>query len=194
MSSCIRSHGKITKANKFDNISTPSYFDNTLNENVPLPFVVSNQTLDILVTNSDVQNFVNNGSSPDDETEFQAKQMGGFSNILTLGPTFVTYLRNLINQIDSLGNAYTGPLSIYTHPVMTKVQIAQPNNVSGLTFENVYGVNEQPPSSDEYVGGSDANNYFTSWGFVKPLTIKYTSSVSATGFKYITFSTHYDGD
>lgn len=194
MSSCIRTHGKITKANKFDNISTPSYNDNVLGYSVPLPFVVSNQTLDILITNNDVQNFVNNGSTPDDDTKFQAKQMGGFSNILALGPTFVTYLRNLIRQIDSLGSAYAGPLSIYTNPVMTKVQIAQPNNVQGLTFENVFGVNEQPPSSDEYVGGNDANNYFASWVFVKPLTVKYTSSASATGFKYLTFSTHYDGD
>jgi hypothetical protein len=170
------------------------YGDTVLNESVPIPFTIKNGVLDIAITNSSVQDFINNGNTPDDDTEFQAKQMGGRRLVTSLGPNFVTYLQRHIQNIDSLGAMYSGELSIVVHGVMTKVQLAQPGQIQGLTFENVYGVNDYPPTSDEYVGGDDSNKYYTSWVFYKPLTIRFVSSLSATGYKYMTFSTHYDGD
>jgi hypothetical protein len=184
-------HGKDSK---FDNISTPSYYDNELDEDIPIPFTVKNGVLDIAITNTSVETFINNGNTPEDDTEFQAKQMGGRRLITSLGPNFVTYLRRRIQDIDSLGGLYSGELVIFINPVMTKIQLAQPGKVSGLTFENVYGVNDYPPSSDEYIGGSISNSYYTSWVFYKPLTVRFVSSGSPTGYKYMTFSTHYDGD
>ena len=194
MSSVLRSIVGPVRGSKFDNISTPSYYDSDLGESTPIPFTVQNGVLDIALTNSSVEDFVNNGNDPDDDTEYQAKMMGGFSLVTSIGTNFDTYLRNKIDGIDSLGSPYSGALTIVVNPVMTKVQLAQPNQVTGLTFENVYGVNEYPPRSDEYVGGDASNNYFTSWVFYKPLTVRFVSSGSATGYKYITFSTHYDGD
>ena len=201
MSSVLRSYavpvGKST--NKFDNISTPCYNDSEFGEYVPVPFTYSNGVLDIQITNSSVNDFVNNGSNPnegeggDDDTEFQAKMCGGVRLVTSLGDTLKTYLRNRIVNQEEI-DEYTGDIVLYIQPTMTKVQLAQPNNVQGLTFENVYGVNDQPPSSDEYVGGDDANKYYTSWVFKTPMTIKYTSSNSSTGYRYMTFSTHYDGD
>jgi hypothetical protein len=180
---------------KYTNISTPSYNDSFLNNNyVPIPFVIVNQTLDINITNSDVQSFINNGSSPDDESEYQAQLMGGKRLITSLGPNFVTYLNNFIQVNDSLGSPYSGELLIYVNPVMTKAQIAQPNNVNALEFENVFGVNDVPPTSDQYVGGEFSNNYYTSWVFYSPLTIRYSSAASSSGYRYITFTTHYDGN
>ncbi len=182
------------KDGKFDNISTPCYFDDPLDYDVPIPFTVQSGVLDIAITNSSVENFVNNGSSPDDDTEFQAKMMGGKRLITSIGSNFNTYLRKRIQAVDTLDDPYSGELVIVVNPVMTKVQLAQPGEVQGLTFENVYGVNDYPPTSDEYVGGNESNKYYTSWVFYKPLTVRFVSSGSATGYKYMTFSTHYDGD
>lgn len=190
----MRSMATRVKDSKFDNISTATYSDATLGESVPIPFSVRNGVLDITITNSSVQDFVNNGTFPNDDTEFQAKMMGGNRLVTSIGANFDTYLRKRIQDIDGLGEAYSGELSIVVNPVMTKVQLAQPGQVQGLTFENVYGVNEYPPTSDEYIGGNETNNYYTSWVFYKPLTVRFVSSASATGYKYITFSTHYDGD
>ncbi len=119
--------------------------------------------------------------------------MGGVRPIHTLGTNMLTYLRKRIASNEGIGS-YTGEIVINVAPVMTKVQIAQPGQVTGLTFENVYGVNDYPPSSDEYVGGSSTNNYYASWVFKTPLTIRYVSTLSASGYRYMTFSTHYDGD
>jgi hypothetical protein len=179
---------------KYTNISTPSYFDSPLDNDIPIPFTVVNETLDIAITNSSVQSFITDGNSPNDDTEYQAKGMGGRRLVTRLGENMVTYLNNLIGNNDSLGGPYTGELVIYVKPVMTKVQLAQPGNVSGVTFENVYGVNDQPPTSDEYVGGGISDNFYASWVFYSPLTIRYVSPSSTTGYRYITFSTHYDGD
>ena len=120
--------------------------------------------------------------------------MGGKKLINALGPNFITYLRKRIQSIDTLANPYSGDIDIYIAPTMTRVQLAQPGQVRGLTFENVYGVNDYPPTSSEYVGGDLTNSYYASWVFYTPLTVRFTSLLSATGYKYITFSTHYDGD
>ena len=194
MSSIVRAFAVHGKDSKFDNISTVTYEDVTLGPYVPIPFTVKNGVLDIAITNSSVEDFVNNGTAPGDETEYQAKQMGGRRLVTSIGPNFNTYLRKRIQDIDTLASSYSGELTIFVNPVMTKVQLAQPGEVLGLTFENVYGVNTTAPSSDEYIGGNELNKYFTSWVFYKPLTIRFVSSASITGYKYITFSTHYDGD
>jgi hypothetical protein len=200
MSSAFRTIAVPVKDGKFDNISTPSYWDSRFGGDdedgpfTPLPFTVVNGVLDIAITSSSVQTFINDGNEPEDDTEFQVKQMGGRRLITSLGSNFTTYLRNRIDNIDSLGSPYSGELVIVVKPVMTKIQLAQPGQVQGLTFENVYGVNDYPPTSDEYVGGDESNKYFTSWVFFKPLTVRFVSSDSATGYKYMTFSTHYDGD
>lgn len=200
MSSVLRSiASRVAKNNKFDNISTLSYNDEDLGETVPVPFTVNNGILDIEITNDSVQNFVTNGVSPDDEgdnddSEYQAKMMGGLRLIQGIGSTLERYLRKLINNNEDLSGSYTGAIDLFIPPVMTKVQLAQPSDVKGLTFENVYGVNDKPPSSDEYVGGEVSNKYYTSWVFKNPMTIRYATTQSSTGYRYMTFSTHYDGD
>jgi hypothetical protein len=196
MSSVLREFAVSGKDGKFDNISTPLYYDDTLNNYIPIPFTIINGVLDIASTNSSVQDFINNGNDPDDEEDvrYQAKQMGGRRLVTSIGPNFDTYLRRRIQNIDSLGSLYSGELTIFVNAVMTKIQLAQPGQVGGLAFENVYGVNDYPPTSDEYIGGTASNKYFTSWVFYKPLTIRFVSSDSVTGYKYMTFSTHYDGD
>ena len=69
MSSVLRSvASRVVKNNKFDNISTPCYPDSGLGNGVPIPFTVDNGILDIQITNTSVQNFVDSGDAPDDDT------------------------------------------------------------------------------------------------------------------------------
>jgi hypothetical protein len=197
MSSILRTFATPVRVpSKYTNISTPSYNESAVagGQPLPIPFTVVNQTLDIDITTPSVQNFITNGSSPDDDSEYQAKLMGGKELVTSLGANLKTYLNNLIDQNDGLGAPYTGPLVIYVNPTMTRAQLAQPGNVTALAFENVYGVNDQPPTSDEYAGGDFTNKYFATWVFYSPLTVRYVSAASTTGYRYITFTTHYDAD
>lgn len=179
-------------ASKYTNVSTPCYFNSNLSNNVPIPFLVRSGVVDIEVNNASIQTFVNDGSSPNDDSEYQSKSMGGYRLANRIGTNFATYLRNYINATDISG--YTGPLDVVVPATMGKVQIAQPGNVQALQFENVFGVNDVAPSSDSFAGGDETLNYFTTYIFYSPLTIRYESTNSTTGFRYITFTTHYDGD
>lgn len=123
---------------KYANISTPCYNDAVLDNNIPIPFNVQNGIININITNASVQSFINDGFSPNDDSEYQAKSMGGYRLATRIGANFETYLRNYINRRDSV--TYTGPLNVFVPATMAKVQIAQPNNVNALQFENVFGV------------------------------------------------------
>ncbi len=174
---------------------TPGYDEVELgNNNTPIPFIIIKETLDIAITSSSVQTFINNGNTPNQGDEYQAKMMGGKKLITSLGPNMITYIRNLINTQDILGAPYDGELLIYIKPVMTKVQIAQPNNVNALIDSVIFGINDQAPTSDEYIGGEFSNNYYSSWVFYSPLTVRYVSSASTTGYRYITFTTDFTED
>lgn len=182
---------------KFFDILTGSYEDGyvvALNTYfMPIPFVVVNQVLDINVNQSpDVEAFINNGVSPSTAVSFQGKAMGGLNLIMSLGPNMVTWLRNRIQNEEGLPSPYEGPLNLYVKPVMTKVQMAaQGQGVSPLNDEAVYGVTEQAPSSDEYIGGAPNDLFFTAWVFKKPMTIQY---IVETGMKYLTMTSQFSAN
>lgn len=197
MSSVLSAYARVDKPpTKFFSLITPSYEDTQLVSGqtiqLPIPFTVVNQVLDINVNQSDdIQTFVNDGTTPEDYSDLQAKAFGGASLIESFGPNMTTYLRNLIKGEESLGAAYTGPIVIYVRPVMTKVQMADPVfGQSGGVFvrDGSWGFTTQPPASAEYTGGGSANNFFTAWVFKTPITIKYEVT---GGYKYLTMSTQF---
>ena len=182
---------------KFSSLITPSYDDAVIvtgeSIRLPIPFTVVNQVLDINVDqSSDIQTVVTNGIAPDDQSSLQGKAFGGASLIISFGANMTTYLRNWINNIESLGAAYTGPLVLYIQPFMTKVQMANPSFgiISSGAFrrDRSWGITTQPPISGEYIGGSPANNYFTAWIFKTPMAIQYEV---AGGYKYITMTSQF---
>jgi len=182
---------------KFSALITPSYEDNSIvtgeDIDMPIPFTVVNGVLNINVNQSaDIQAFVNSGTEPLSRANIQAKSFGGEKPVTSLGPDMVTYLRNWINQIESIGSAYTGPLVTYIQPLMTKVQIVNPSfavsNSGAFERDRSWGITTEPPVSSEYIGGKAANNYYTAWIFKTPLTVQYTAG---SGFKYITFTTQF---
>jgi hypothetical protein len=194
----------LTLPTKFSALITPSYEETLLtgapdNADIPIPFTVVNQVLDINVTQSaDIQSFVTNGTYPVRTADVQGKALGGMKIITSLGPNMITYLRNLINtHEDDLSAAYTGPLVLYVQPIMTKVQIVS----LGLALDDgefatngpflrdrSWGFTTEAPVS-EYTGGGPTNNFFTAFIFKTPMTIQYVAPTG--GFKYITFTSQF---
>jgi hypothetical protein len=199
MSSVTSSYASIPgPASKFFDIITASYTDTYVMSgdsiDVPIPFVVSNQVLEINVNQSpDALAFVNDGLEPLSNVTFQAKMMGGASLIKGFGPNMTTYLRNLINTIETLGSQYSGPLVLYVRPFMTKIQLPAPKQ-GALVFDEqtAYGVTTEPPTSTEYIGGGTSQNFYTAWVFKTPMTIQYTTA--SGNFKYITMTSQFSGD
>lgn len=200
MSSVQSAFARLDKApTKFSALITPSYIDNVIvsgeSIELPIPFTVVNQVLDINVNqSSDIQAVVTNGTNPVNRSDLQGKAFGGGSLIRAFGPNMTTYLRNWINTIETLGAAYTGPLVLYIQPFMTKVQMANPSlgidNIDGpFARDSSWGVSTQPPVSSEYIGGGPPNNFFTAWIFKTPMTVQYETSTG--GYKYITMTSQF---
>ena len=185
-------------ATKFTDIITGGYSDDYFvtgeTIDLPIPFTVSNQVLDININQSiDIATFVNNGSIPLDNTEVQAKVMGGGSLIKSFGTNMTLWLRNRIRNQESLGSQYAGPLTLYVRPFMTKIQMAQPGIGVGALLENTtYGISTQPPTSTEYIGGGLSQNFYTTWIFKTPMTVQYETA--SGGNKYLTMTSQLSGD
>lgn len=178
MSSVISGFPSISNPpSKFFDVLTPGYGEDVIFPEVsmPIPFVVTNQVLDINVNQStDVQAFVTNGSSPGNAISPQAKIMGGATLVKSFGPNMTEWLRNRINVAESLGAPYSGSLVLYVRPYMTKIQMVSLAQINGaLGSEDVYGITIEPPTNTEYIGGDINNNFFTTWVFKTPLTVQY---------------------
>ncbi len=196
MTSILRNYSVIPgPATKFFDLLTAGYSDNyIINGDVfemPIPYTVVNQVLEINVNQSpDVEAFVSNGSTPTNIIDIQAKLMGGTTLIKSFGPHMTTWLRNLIQNEESLGSQYSGPIVLYNRPTMTKIQLAAPaQGVSPLNSEDVYGITTEAPTSTEFIGGGFNQNFFTTWVFRSPLTIQYEGANGA--YKYLTMTSQF---
>lgn len=198
MSSVQSAFAKVDKPpTKFAALITPSYTDNTIVSGeiieLPIPFRVVNQVLDININQSSaIAAIVANGTAPSDQSDLQGKAFGGASLVKSLGPNMITYLRNWINNVESIGSAYTGPLILYIQPFMTKVQMANPSfGIGGegaFERDRSWGITTEAPTSGEYIGGRSTDNYFTAWIFKTPMTIQY---VVGGVNKYITMTSQF---
>lgn len=183
---------------KFFDVLTGSYDDNFVvsgqTYQMPIPFTVSNQVLDINVNQSaDALAFVNNGDTPSTAVSFQAKVMGGASLIKSFGENMTTWLRNRIQNAEGLGAPYAGPLTIYVRPFMTKIQVAAPRQGdSPLNDESVYGITTEAPTSTEYIGGGTTQNFYTAWVFKTPMTVQFESA--AGGYQYLTMTSQFSAN
>jgi hypothetical protein len=198
MSSVISSYASIQgPPTKFFDVLTGGYSDNFIIDgdsyDMPIPFTVVNQVLDININqSSDIRAFVNVGDAPLTAISFQAKMMGGASLIKSFGPNMTTWLRNRIENVESLGDQYDGPLRLYVRPFMTKIQMASPRQgIAALNDESVYGVTTEPPTSTEYIGGGVNENFFTAWVFKTPMTVEYETT---SGNKYITMTSQFSAN
>lgn len=174
---------------------TPAYYEDSIlsDENIPIPFTVINQVLDINTGQSpDIESFVNNGNTPSNSVNFQCKFISGARVVSSLGPKMVLWLQNRIQNEEGLGSPYDGPLHLTVQPLMTKIQLAAPEQGAGpLNSEDVYGITDAAPSSSEYIGGDESSNYYTTWVFKTPITIRYRGP---SGFKYLTMTSQFSAN
>jgi hypothetical protein len=200
MTSVQSAFAKIDKPpTKFFALITPSYeedFDISGGSTIdlPLPFTLINGVLDINVNqSSSIQRFVTNGTQPDPRANIQGKAFGGTKLVTSFGSNMITYLRNWIDDVESIGSAYTGPLVLYIQPVMAKIQLANPSFVLSDTpvfkRDESWGITTVPPVSGEYIGGGANSNFFTTWIFKTPMTIRYVAPGGE--LKYITMTSQF---
>ena len=209
MSSSLRFRDDIGRKfpTKLVGLSTPSYYDNNKDADVPIPFIVNNGVLDINIQDNVVNDLIedsyNNG--PESNPTFRCKPMGGISTVNSIGPHFEAYLRDLIGYAIFDDGFYNGSLSIDLAPVMTKIQIAQVGRSDDYdtyeygtetTLDNEgyqsWGVSYTKPSSSELVyQGSDADNWSTAWIFKTPLVIKF-EDIGGPRPLYLTFCSKFE--
>lgn len=195
MTSTLRSYSSFATPTKFFDVLTPAYSDNTIlgSYDIPIPFTVSNQVLDINTAQSSAAaTFVANGDSPETNVHFQCKFLGGARVVSAFGPNMLTWLSKRIQNHESLGAPYDGPLLLTVQPLMTKIQLASPEQGDGpLNDESVYGITDAAPSSSEYIGGDESSSYYTTWIFKTPMTIRYRGP---SGFRYMTMTSQFSAN
>lgn len=196
MSSSLRSHGTIDKTTKFQCIKTQAYYDNAVGRTVPIPFKYNNGVLDINIQDNVIVDLVEDEDTGSDENYVQVKTLGGSGLVTSLGPTMIRWLNNWVVDLES---ADPDTFSVYTPGIMTKIQVPlNPSNVRGSVLGNdlsdsAYGISSQAPTGDDYISGSQGNNYRTLWIFKTPVTIRYYSGSTPYYLTYnSTYSPTYD--
>jgi hypothetical protein len=182
MTSFIRSFpNERIKSLEYVRATGPYYSDTGVGYTL-IPFVYENGILDI----ASYDNFNAYTGVPLQDSDiniynlFVYKMLGGEGLVTQLGPNFVRYIKAWRSTTTV---APVTSVSLYSSGVMTKIQRAPRSQLySGAVFRT----DNNPPSSDLYTEGSDANNYRTTWVFRKPLTIQ---TVEDGVTKYITFNT-----
>jgi len=177
MSSVLSSFAKTPAAlTKFVSIRSPVYnnpdYNNTGNSHrVLVPFEFKDGVLDLNeVPGFDANN--TNMSNTSGESWRMVSMMGGVGVVTSLSEKAMTWFEN---QIDDQDGIDYGSLSMHIAPVMTKVKMSVPYNSSILNNNHVYvGYLDEPPSSNNFVTGSEATNWDTVWVFKTPLVLKYT--------------------
>jgi len=196
MSSSLRSHGTIDKTTKFQCIRTQAYYDNFVDSRVPIPFIYNSGVLDINIQDNVINDLVDDLNDGDEENYTQVKTLGGSGLVTSLGPTMIRWLNDWVVDYH---NATPNTFTVYTPGVMTKVQIpVNSNDIAGTILGNdvansAYGISSQPPTGDDYISGSQGNNYHTVWIFKTPVTIRYYDGSTPYYLTYnSTYSPTYD--
>ena len=196
MSSFQRAHAAPTETTKYKKITTPSYYDSVLDATVPIPFIYSNNTLDVDIRDDVQDDLIDDGDSPDFETEYQCVTMGGTGLVLELGPKMKEWLNNWLNN--NYGGDYdTNSCQVHNSGIVTKAQFVLENNADGTLLESdiddsTYAITDAMPIgkySSNFVYGNNNNKYHTTWIFRSPLVISFTVN-DAT--KYLTLNTNFN--
>lgn len=168
MSSIAAKYAVVDGKTKFLPVKTLTYHNGTTNHTVLVPFTYANNVLDVAT----IPGFIpSNGQGDSYGYSWRmVKEMGGVGLVQKLGPDFIDWA-------SSYTGADSGSISIFTAPIMTKVQMSVPSNGSILNGQYAArtGLSE-PPTSSEFVTGSDSTNWDTAWVFKTPLVLKYRSS------------------
>jgi len=205
MSSTLRYYNQIKPLTKLESLSTPSYFDTTINNsagaNVPIPFSYKNGVLDINIQDGVLGDLINAGITPNQPANmtYKAKEMGGTGTVFSLGPNLLQWLKNIVelNHVTVYGFATFGGAEIQEGGVVTKAQLTAdftslataPGGFAGS--DTTFAITTDKPIGDQYVYGTTTNNYFTSWIFKEPVVIKIYKSGGNAATPNISYFTLY---
>lgn len=195
MSSATRSFGVIGQTTKFQKVTTPEYFDGTIGEfgeNVPIPFSYSNGVLDIHIQDNVQVDLIDDGDFPGQNTDFQCKTIGMPRLVTSLGPKMLEWLQNFLVNI---GGPITN-IQVHTPGQVVKAQFVLSGAISGTFMgsdvdDSTYAITSTPPSSDEYVFGTESDKFRTVFIFKTPLTISYKEDGTP---RYLTLFSNYAGN
>jgi hypothetical protein len=173
---------------RFVKPDSPSYNDG--NSDRLFPFSYSNQVLDISYDGNNFKSIMVDSinESPDaaGETLTIISILGGPYLATSLGENFKAYIRSWRSGSIDAGS----PIEVYVAPQLLRVQEVDLSHVNATGGDTVL-ININPPTGDNYVAGSVANKYHTTYVFKTPLTF---SIVEGGVKKYITFKTALDQD
>jgi len=191
------------KGIQFLGITTPSYLDTTIigpagsyniaGTFIPIPFSYKNGVLDINIQNNVSFNLINTlGVGPLNYQFTTVKEMGGFGQVISLGPNMTTWLTNW------LSTTYPNPQFSVNQPA-TVIKLQMPldsaNLIDGSQFgtykanaligyQTTFAITPSAPTTN-FVTGSPSTKFYTFWAFRTPLVIqvKYSS-----GTVYVTLN------
>ncbi len=191
MSSSLRAHGAIPETTKFHHIKTVGYFNESAGSVFPVPFYVRNGVIDIRMEDGIQEDVIDNLTPGTGDIEGLCKSMGGISLATKLGPKFIEWLNNWVEEFynDSVRDTFT----VEVPATMTKVQVTDENSQDFEVLENdiddaPWGISENRPSGDGFVSGAPDNHFRVCWVFKTPLTIKFLLGGSP---RYLTYNTTY---
>ena len=189
MSSYARSFASpkegLTRFLKADSPAYPYIDDGDIPLDRLFPFTYSNGVLNITYEgNNFKERMVDiSGNSPSGETEPACRVMGGPRLATAIGDRFKAYIRAWRASTIDAGSA----IEVFTPGQVIRVQ--ECDNAVSSTSGNSYEISTQAPVSDNFITGSDANSYRTTYIFKTPLTV---TIIESGVKKYITFRTIMD--
>lgn len=199
MSSFQRTRAVASETTKYQKVTTPTYYDDDVGNDIPIPFIYSNHTLDIHIQDNVQVDLIDDGDSPGENTDYQCTVLGGTGLVLNLGDKMVEWLNNYLDN--QYGDNYVqDSCAVYNSGVVTKSQFVFKTNVEsgGLLGSDVddstYAITDAPPIgkySSNFILGDEPDNYRTVWIFKSPLVISFTVSGST---KYLTLFTNFSGN
>jgi hypothetical protein len=161
--------------------------------NIPVPFTVDNQVLDIAEYENVVADLLTPGTYVDDFTsqpDVQCSIMGGLETVTSLGPNMITFLKNFINaQYGTVTDDQTSDISIHIAPTMTRIRYNYMQDDSTYRFTDFAPVQPGQQLVSQYA--STTNRYCTVAVFRSPLVVKFNYNGN---IRYLTFTSALDSN
>jgi hypothetical protein len=186
MSSMIRTFASTKEGlTRFVKPESPTY-TNGEDLNVLFPFSYANQVLDISYEGNDFKEQMVDisGVDPISNTDTAVRIISGPRIATSLGPNFKAYIRSWFASTIAAGS----PIEVSIPPQVLRVQEADYANISA--DDRSWEESTSPPVSENYITGSVASKYNTTYVFKTPLTFTIVENGGVT--KYITFRTVFD--
>ena len=208
MSSALRSKAQTPIGDvKFVSLITPyyrspKYADGALLPEALLPFSMSRGELDLVETPDYLEYYADlSGSYPqpdvngtNEDIDAWIYVMGGKRVVESLGVNLKRYISQWLEEKKAVRSDYSSRVSLHTRGcVVSKVQQYFISNINGTENAGCAYVSAvAPPTSENFVQGSEEDNYGTSYLFKTPLVMKYVKENGSV--LYATFKTSIDED